>query len=91
MASQTAISKAVCYKTKNEQLWEKAVHFLLVAINCFYAGLPTVFCAITKIDRFTAGYEKEKEEKPFDFSSVVSGCGGRDSNSHRITPTTPSK
>ena len=47
-ASQTAISKAVCYKTKNEQLREKAVHFLLVAINCFYAGLPTVFCTITK-------------------------------------------
>ena len=43
MAPQTAISKAVCYKTKNEQLWEKAVHFLLVATNCFYAGLPTVF------------------------------------------------
>ena len=34
-ASQTAISKAVCYKTKNEQLREKAVHFLLVATNCF--------------------------------------------------------
>lgn len=48
-ASQTAISKAVCYKTKNEQLREKAVHFLLVAINCFYAGLPTVFCTITGI------------------------------------------
>lgn len=47
--SQTAISKAVCYKTKNEQLREKAVHFLLVAINCFYAGLPTVFCTITEI------------------------------------------
>ena len=43
------------------------------------------------IDRFTTGYKKETEEKPFDFSSVVSGCGGRDSNSHRITPTTPSK
>lgn len=49
-ASQTAISKAVCYKTKNEQLREKAVHFLLVATNCFYAGLPTVFCTITKDD-----------------------------------------
>ena len=48
-ASQTAISKAVCYKTKNEQLREKAVHFLLVAINCFYAGLPTVFCTITPL------------------------------------------
>ena len=48
-ASQTAINKAVCYKTKNEQLREKAVHFLLVAINCFYAGLPTVFCTITLI------------------------------------------
>ena len=48
--SQTAISKAVCYKTKNEQLREKAVHFLLVAINCFYAGLPTVFCTITESD-----------------------------------------
>ena len=49
MAPQTAISKAVCYKTKNEQLWEKAVHLLFVATNCFYAGLPTVFCTITKI------------------------------------------
>ena len=43
MALQTAISKAVCYKIKNEQLWEKAVHFLLVATNWFYASLPTVF------------------------------------------------
>ena len=51
-ASQTAISKAVCYKTKNEQLREKAVHFLLVAINCFYAGLPTIFCTITIVDGF---------------------------------------
>jgi hypothetical protein len=50
MAPQTAISKAVCYKTKNEQLWEKAVHFLLVATNCFYAGLPTVFCTITSFN-----------------------------------------
>ena len=49
-ASQTAISKAVCYKTKNEQLREKAVHFLLVATNCFYASLPTVFCTITQND-----------------------------------------
>ena len=48
-APQTAISKAVCYKTKNEQLMEKAAHFLLVATNCFYAGLPTVFCTITDI------------------------------------------
>ena len=48
MAPQTAISKAVCYKTKNEQLWEKAVHFLFVATNCFYAGLPTDFCTITR-------------------------------------------
>ena len=47
MAPQTAIRKAVCYKTKNEQLWEKAVHFLLVATNWFYASLPTVFCTIT--------------------------------------------
>ena len=56
MAPQTAISKAVCYKTKNEQLWEKAVHFLLVATNCFYAGLPTVFCTITRYN------EKSTEE-----------------------------
>ena len=47
-APQTAISKAVCYKTKNEQLWEKAVHFLLVATNWFYASLPTENCTITK-------------------------------------------
>ena len=37
-------------RQKNEQLREKAVHFLLVAINCFYAGLPTVFCTITVFD-----------------------------------------
>ena len=53
MAPQTAISKAVCYKTKNEQLWEKAVHFLFVATNCFYAGLPTVFCIITRYIAYT--------------------------------------
>ena len=53
MAPQTAISKAVCYKTKNEQFWEKAVHFLLVATNCFYAGLPTVFCTITSFYGYT--------------------------------------
>ena len=52
MAPQTAISKAVCYKTKNEQLWEKAVHFLLVATNWFYASLgsgakPCVMCCMT--------------------------------------------
>ena len=41
-ASQTAISKAVCYKTKNEQLREKAVHFLLVAINCFLHHYPNL-------------------------------------------------
>ena len=40
MAPQTAISKAVCYKTKNEQFWEKAVHFLLVATNCFLHHYP---------------------------------------------------
>ena len=35
--------------------------------------------------------KKEKEETSYEISSLVSGCGGRDSNSHRITPTTPSK
>ena len=30
MAPQTAISKAVCYKTKNEQLGEKAVLFCTI-------------------------------------------------------------
>ena len=55
MAPQTAISKAVCYKTKNEQLWEKAVHLLFVATNCFYAGLPTVFCTITSYGVRTHG------------------------------------
>ena len=43
------------------------------------------------IDRFSGSYIKEKEETSFEISSFVSGCGGRDSNSHRITPTTPSK
>ena len=43
------------------------------------------------INRFSAGYGKEKEETSFEISSRVSLCGGRDSNSHRITPTTPSK
>jgi hypothetical protein len=57
MAPQTAISKAVCYKTKNEQLWEKAVHFLLVATNWFYASLPTVFCTITESLRNASGGE----------------------------------
>ena len=47
MAPQTAISKAVCYKTKNEQLWEKAVHFLLVATNCFMQFYQLFFCTIT--------------------------------------------
>ena len=36
-------------------------------------------------------HKKEREETSFEISSLVSGCGGRDSNSHRITPTTPSK
>jgi len=45
MAPQTAISKAVCYKTKNKQLWEKAVHFLLVATNCFFCTI-TLICHI---------------------------------------------
>ena len=47
MAPQTAISKAVCYKTKNEQLWEKAVHFFLLpptvvmqVYQLFFAPLP---------------------------------------------------
>ena len=52
MAPQTAISKAVCYKTKNEQLWEKAVHFLFVATNCFlhhYQKIhPTLFFGCKK-------------------------------------------
>ena len=43
------------------------------------------------IDRFSEDYKKEREETSFEISSLVSGCGGRDSNSHRITPTTPSK
>ena len=25
---------------------KKTVHFLLVAANCFYAGLPTIFCTL---------------------------------------------
>ena len=33
----------------------------------------------------------EKEETSFEISSCEMECGGRDSNSHRITPTTPSK
>ena len=33
---------------------------------------------------------KEREEKSFEISSLVK-CGWRDSNSHRKTPTTPSK
>ena len=61
MAPQTAISKAVCYKTKNEQLWEKAVHFLFVATNCFYAGLPTDFCTITRV-RSRKGEDRTKKE-----------------------------
>ena len=63
-APQTAISKAVCYKTKNEQLMEKAAHFLLVATNCFYAGLPTVFCTITT-------FMKTKQNSGFSSSPKV--------------------
>ena len=33
----------------------------------------------------------KKEEASFETSSCEMECGGRDSNSHRITPTTPSK
>ena len=64
MAPQTAISKAVCYKTKNEQLWEKAVHFSLVATNCFYAGLPTIFCTITFLQDLFFILELSWEEEP---------------------------
>ena len=55
MAPQTAISKAVCYKTKNEQLWEKAVHFFLLpptvfmqVYQLFFAPLPEMlnFCPL---------------------------------------------
>ena len=62
MAPQTAISKAVCYKTKNEQLWEKAVHFLLVATNWFYASLPTVFCTITLKACFHSGRHDDDQQ-----------------------------
>ena len=69
MAPQTAISKAVCYKTKNEQLWEKAVHFLFVATNCFYAGLPPDFCTITEnVYTFAAVYGNDS------FQILISGA-----------------
>lgn len=64
MAPQTAISKAVCYKTKNEQLWEKAVHFLLVATNWFYASLPTVFCTITRNLGYQVHFSMESAPGP---------------------------
>ena len=34
---------------------------------------------------------KQKKRRIFRFSSSEMECGGRDSNSHRIAPTTPSK
>ena len=43
MAPQTAISKAVCYKTKNEQLWEKAVHFLSCCHQLFLCRFTNCF------------------------------------------------
>jgi hypothetical protein len=49
MAPQTAISKTVCYKTKNEQFWEKAVLFCLLpptvfmqVYQLFFAPLPNL-------------------------------------------------
>ena len=33
----------------------------------------------------------KKRGESFDSPLVVKLCGGRDSNSHRLTPTTPSK
>ena len=57
----------------------------------YYVGTHFPLSRYNIIDRFTAGCIKKTEEKPFDFSSVVNWCGWRDSNSHRITPTTPSK
>ena len=82
MAPQTAISKAVCYKTKNEQLWEKAVHFLLVATNCFYAGLPTVFCTITWV--LTPLYKKRESLATFSFREP-SGIRTHDIQNHNLT------
>jgi hypothetical protein len=38
-----------------------------------------------------ASLPNEKEETSFEISSCEMECGGRDSNSHRIAPTTPSK
>ena len=52
---------------------------------------PSANTVFDIINRFSAGYGKEKEETSFEISSRVSLCGGRDSNSHRLTPTTPSK
>ena len=43
MAPQTAISKAVCYKTKNEQLWEKAVHLLSCCHQLFLCRFTNCF------------------------------------------------
>ena len=42
---------------------EKAVHFLLVATNCFYAGLQTVFCTIT-LHSFRASDIKNAKKLP---------------------------
>ena len=42
------------------------------------------------LPRLQGEEQKEKEENLSIFLFSL-GCGGRDSNSHRITPTTPSK
>ena len=77
-APQTSRSKAICYKTKNEQLQEKAVHVSLVATNCFHAGLSTIFCTIIgftnqfcQLYRYILENAEKQQRNPLRFSEFL--------------------
>ena len=46
---------------------------------------------VIKNDSFFRGWITHKKERSFNWTSLLLGCGWRESNSHRLTPTTPSK
>ena len=76
---------------------KRQIQFLVFPDGILWDGEKSVYRTERRnkffdiIDRFSECYKKEKEETSFEISSMVNLCGGRDSNSHRITPTTPSK
>ena len=76
---------------------KRQIQFLVFPDGILWDGEKSVYRTEKRntffdiIDRFSECYIKEKEEVPFETYSAVKLCGGRDSNSHRLTPTTPSK